>query len=235
MGFFQDMKSVFTKRELVFLESYKESDGAFSFLFEKENDLTWEAGQHGLFTITHKKIKNATKPFSVASAPAENVIKITTRISDQPSDFKQALLELKPGMKITMSGPLGSFHLNDDSPSLLIAGGIGITPFRSIIKQLEVEGNRDDKQIKLLYLDSQKSYIYKEELDELANNATICITYLDSREHLLPEIDMFIDQYKSNGKYYIAGPKSMVESVLGYLKNNSIPKKNIKKDVLAGY
>ncbi|MFC4023342.1 FAD-dependent oxidoreductase [Oceanobacillus longus] len=233
MSFFQDMISVFKKKELLFLESYKESEGVYSFLFEKEKDLTWKAGQHGLFTITNKKIKNPTRPFSVASAPTENIVKITMGISADPSDFKKAMLELKEGKNISMSGPVGSFHLNDNSPSLLIAGGIGITPFRSIIKQLEAEGNRDKQQIQLLYMDSKKSYLYKDELDEIAENTSISVTYLDSRDDLYQEIDKFTYQY--NGKYYIAGPKSMVDSVNAYLKNNDIPKRNIKRDVLIGY
>ena len=59
MSFFQDTLSIFKKRELLFLESHKESEDVYTFLFEKEKDLTWKAGQHGLFSITHKKIKNA--------------------------------------------------------------------------------------------------------------------------------------------------------------------------------
>jgi len=49
MGFFQDALAVFKKKELLFLESRKESDDVYSFLFEKEKDLTWKAGQYGLF------------------------------------------------------------------------------------------------------------------------------------------------------------------------------------------
>ena len=140
----------------------------YTFSFEKGKDLTWKAGQHGLLTITHKKIKNGTLPFTLASAPAEEIVKITTRISNEPSEFKKALLELKQGMTISMSGPVGSFYLKDNSPTLLIAGGIGITPFRSIIKQMEMTGNCIETPIQLLYLDSNKSYIYKNELDEIA-------------------------------------------------------------------
>ncbi len=122
MSFFQDTLSIFKKRELLFIESYKESDGVYSFLFKKENDLTWKAGQYGLFSITHKKIKNPTKPFTLSSAPAENVVRLTMRIGDNPSDFKKAMLELKQGMKVKMSGPVGSFYLKDNHPSLLITG-----------------------------------------------------------------------------------------------------------------
>jgi ferredoxin-NADP reductase len=235
MSFFQDTLSIFKKRELLFLESYKESEDIYTFLFEKEKDLTWKAGQHGLFNIIHKKIKNPIRPFTVASAPTENVVRLTMRISDNPSDFKKAMLELKQGMKIKLSGPVGNFYLKDNSPSLLIAGGIGITPFRAILKQIEAEGNSIEKPIHLLYLDSNKSYIYKNELDRIANNTSINVTYLDSRNDLHQEIDKFNSLYKNNGKYFIAGPKSMVEDVSTYLQNNNVSKRNIKKDAFFGY
>lgn len=235
MSFFQDVFSVFKKKELLFLESHKESENVYSFLFEKEKGLTWKAGQYGLFSITHRSIKNATKPFSIASAPTENAVKITTRISDDPSDFKKAMLELKQGMKIKMGGPVGSFYLSDDSPSLLIAGGIGITPIRSILKQIEAEGNGEGKQIHLLYMDSNKTYLYKDELEGIADRTSINVTYLDSRDDLQQEIDKFTALYKDTGKYFIAGPKSIVDSITAYLQNNNISKKNIKKDAFFGY
>ena len=236
MSFFQDTLSIFTKRDLLFLESYKESEGVYTFLFQKEKDLTWKAGQHGLFSITHKKVKNSTKPFTVASAPAENVIRITTRISDNPSDFKKAMLELKKGMTIRMAGPVGGFYLEDNNnPSLLIAGGIGITPFRAILKQVEADGNKDKKQINLLYIDSGNSYLFKDELDSIARKSFVSITYLDSRDNLHAEVDKFISLYKDKGHYFIAGPKSMVNSMSTYLQGEKIPKRNIKKDSFFGY
>lgn len=235
MGFFQDVKSIFKKKELVFLESHKETEDVYTFLFEKEKDLSWNAGQHGLITITHKKIKNPTKPFSIASAPTESLIKITTSISDNPSDFKKAMLELKQGMKVTMAGPVGPFSLKEDSPSILIAGGIGITPFRSIVKQVEAEGKGNEKPIHLLYLDSNQSYIFKDELDEIANHTSINVTYLDSRDDLYQEINKSISLYKNEGNYFIAGPKSMADSIFSYLQNKNISKRNIKKDAFYGY
>ncbi|MFS0690864.1 FAD-dependent oxidoreductase [Sporosarcina sp. 179-K 8C2 HS] len=235
MSFFQDAISIFKKRELTFIESYKESEDVYTFRFEKDIDLTWKAGQHGLFTITHKKVKNGIRPISIASAPTEDVVQLTLGISDAPSDFKRAMLELKQGMKIRMSGPVGSFYLKDDSPSILIAGGIGITPFRSMLKQLEAEGNGVGQQIHLLYMDSKKSFVYKDELDEIANNPLINVTYLDSRNDLYQEISKLSSLYQKNGKYYIAGSKSMVESISAHLQSNDISKKSIKKDVFFGY
>ncbi|MNJ47342.1 Benzoate 1,2-dioxygenase electron transfer component [compost metagenome] len=122
-------------------------------------DLTWKAGQYGLFSITHKSVKNGTRPFSVSSAPAENAVRITTRIGEQPSEFKKALLELTPGMKITMRGPVGPFYLQDENPALFIAGGIGITPFRSILKQIDSTPKEVGKPIHLLYMDGNREYL----------------------------------------------------------------------------
>jgi len=235
MGFFKDTMAMFKKRELVFLESYKESDDVYTFLFEKNQDSTWNPGQYGLFSITHKKIKNAVRPFSIASAPTEQTIKITTIIGDDPSEFKKAMLELKKGMKMSMQGPVGSFYANDNKPSLLIACGIGITPFRSIIKQIEAEGNELKNPIHLLYIDNKKSFVYKGEIDAITERTSINTTYLDSMDDLHQAINKLTDIYKSDGKYYIAGTKTIVESVSVYLRNNHISKGNIKKDVFSGY
>lgn len=235
MSFFQDAIAIFKKRDLVLVDSYKESEDIYSFLFEKEKDLTWKAGQHGLFTITDKKVKNATRPFTVASAPNENVVRLTMRIGDNPSDFKKAMLELEKGMAIKMSGPVGNFYIKDENPTLLIAGGIGITPFRAILKQMEAEGYNGDQPIQLLYLDSKKTFVFKDELDALANNSLINVTYLESKNDLQQEIDEFTAINKSNGNYFIAGPKSMVDSISTHIQNQNVPKRNIKKDAFYGY
>lgn len=236
MGFLKhNLLPFFKKRDISFIESLKESEEVYSFLFEKEKDVTWNAGQYGLFTITHQKIKNGTRPFTVASAPAENRIRITTTIRESPSEFKKALFELKPGMKINMRGPVGPFYLKDNSPSLFIAGGIGITPFRSIIKQLELEGRGNHHSIQLLYLDSNKSYLFQDELDRAASKTSVGVTYLDSREDLQQEIETYASRYKNELKCFVAGPKSMVESILAELQNRQIPKRNMIKDAFFGY
>ncbi|MBJ6362559.1 FAD-dependent oxidoreductase [Paenibacillus sp. GCM10012307] len=188
-----------------------------------------------MFSITHKSIKNDTRPFSLSSALTENVVRITTRIGKQQSEYKKSLLELTQGMNIMMRGPVGSFYLKDESPTLLIAGGIGITPFRSILKQIEEARNEVEKQIYLLYMGENKKFLFKDQLDEISKRTSTSVTYLDSREELHQEINKFSSLYMNNGKYYIAGPKSMVESVSNYLQGNQVAKQNIKKDAFFGY
>ncbi|WP_342537453.1 hypothetical protein [Sporosarcina sp. FSL K6-3508] len=89
MSFIQDTLSIFKKRELLLIESKKESEGVYSFLFEKEQGLTWKAGQHGLFMIIHRKTKKPIRPFSIAFAPTENVIRLTMRISNNQAILRK--------------------------------------------------------------------------------------------------------------------------------------------------
>ena len=85
MSFLKDTLSIFKKRELSFLECHKESRKRLYFLFEKDSDLSWKAGQHGLFNsiIIHRKIKNPTRPFTLAAAPSENIVRITIKIDEK--------------------------------------------------------------------------------------------------------------------------------------------------------
>lgn len=235
MGFFEDIKPMFKKRDLIFLESLRESENVYSFHFDKADDLHWKPGQHGIFAITHKKIKKPTRPFSVASSPSENIIKISMEITSNPSEFKKAMLELKKGMKVSIRGPFGPLHLDHMSPSLFIAGGIGITPIRAILKDVESHRNNGTNTMKLLYLDSKGSYLYKDELQVIASSTPLEIQFLKAREELYLGIDEFVKQYKNSGKYFVAGPKSLVDSATSYLKQNGISKHCIKKDVFFGY
>src|SRR5690625_4134559 len=106
MSLIKDAIGIFNKRDLIFVEKMKQFNNIYTFIFEKDHDVTWEAGQHGLFHITHKKIKNSTRPFTISSFPSENKINITTKIGENPSDYKKELLQLKQGMKIKMNGPV---------------------------------------------------------------------------------------------------------------------------------
>ena len=235
MGFIQDILPLFRKIDITFSESYKDLNNVHSFIFEKGEDVNWKAGQHGIFTITHKKIKKSTRPFSVASSASEGVIKLTMKISDNPSEFKQAMLELKKDMKISMRGPIGPLYINEANPSLLVAGGIGITPFRAMLKEFEIKDGQIPSILHLLYIDSQGSFVYKDELEAIAKNIPLKVDYISSKNELYNHIETFTTSYSNMGKYYLGGPKSMVDTVSEFLKGKDIKKSNIKKDVFFGY
>ncbi|TSB45426.1 FAD-dependent oxidoreductase [Alkalicoccobacillus porphyridii] len=234
MGFLKDSLTIFKKNELVYIGREEVVNGVYSFHFVKPSDLTWHSGQHGLFTITHRKMKDSTRPLSVASSPKENILKITTTITDNPSHFKKGLTELEKGMTLSMSGPVGSFYLSDKHPTLLIANGIGITPFRAMLKQIESQGTDPKGEIHLIYLQGQRGFIYESELRNLGKDLPITVAFIEDKSMLNQAIDQFVEAHKNNGKYYIAGSKSMVESVTNHLKQIGITKKNIRKDAFTG-
>ena len=78
------------------------------------------------------------RAFSVASVPEEGYILIGTRTHGNISSFKENLIGMSAGDKVKVIGPFGWLVKKDDtSPIVFIAGGVGITPVRALIKQLE--------------------------------------------------------------------------------------------------
>lgn len=230
----KDILPIFKKHQIYFKESYKEIGDIYTFIFEPKGKINWKAGQHGVFTLNNKKINKPTRAFSIASIPSEGHIKISMKISENPSAFKQELLNFKPGMEISMRGPIGSFYIRNQKPVVFIAGGIGITPYRALLKNrlLDSEQNND---VKLLYMDSKEEHIYKEELEKASNNPSIKTDFLVNREHLNKEIETFIIKNNNKAEYFIVGSKFMVNNIERLLKNKGINKKNIKKDTFIGY
>ncbi|KAB3530777.1 FAD-dependent oxidoreductase [Alkaliphilus pronyensis] len=231
----KDILPIFKKHDIYLKEKHKEVGDIYTFIFETEKQIKWKAGQHGVFTISHKKINKATRAFSIASIPSEGHIKISMKISEKPSEFKEAILNLKPGMKMSMRGPIGSFYTEKNNPLLFIAGGIGITPYRALIRNLITSPAELSKDVELLYMDSRDEFIYREDFDKAAKESLIKVNYLNKRESLSEKIEGFIDKHGNEAEYFIVGSKAMINSMEAILKDKGIKKKNIKKDTFIGY
>jgi ferredoxin-NADP reductase len=123
-----------------------ESPGVESFIFKPEKPLVWKAGQFLHYVLNHAPTddRGSDRWFTIASAPFERHVMITTRFtSKHGSTFKKTLKALKPGNAIEISDLDGDFIVSDPKKQyVFIAGGIGITPFRSILKQAEHEKKR---------------------------------------------------------------------------------------------
>lgn len=235
MGFIKDIIPIFKKHEIEFEKSFKEINDIYTFVFRSDKQIDWQPGQHGVFTITHDKIKKPTRAFSIASTSEDGYIEISTRLGEKPSEFKQALMNLKPGMKMSMRGPIGGFYLHDSRPTLLIAGGIGITPFKSIVKSSNESSKIVPERFHLLYIDSKEEFIYRDAFNKAAENNQLSVEYLSKREDLTESIEKFVKNYKNNGNYFIVGSPNMTKSISALLKNHGINKKNIIKDMFIGY
>jgi ferredoxin-NADP reductase len=127
--------------------------GTMAFEFDLGGqDFTFKPGQYVSLTVPnplYQDDKGNMRSFSIASSPQDRVLLIATRMTG--SALKRTLAEAPPGTRVEIRGPLGSFTLPQDPgrPIVLVAGGIGITPFRSMIKH--ATERRLPHRITLLY------------------------------------------------------------------------------------
>ena len=144
----------------------QEANDTFSFVFEPEQPLEWKAGQLMRYALNHPNPddRGAERFFSIASAPHEK--HVTTRFAPKSSSFKKALKNLRPGDAIEAHDLEGDFVVDDSKKTFVfIAGGIGITPFRAIL--LDLEYRNKPLNVQLLYANRDNDFPYQEELDAL--------------------------------------------------------------------
>src|SRR5215510_3198783 len=114
------------------------AEGTMAFHLEKPPGFQFKAGQYMNVTLIdppETDDEGNTRSFSIASAPFEADLVVTTRMRD--TAFKHVLRTLSLKSELRISGPFGSFTLHDDAsrPAVFLVGVIGITPFRSMILQ----------------------------------------------------------------------------------------------------
>ncbi|MEK7188269.1 MAG: FAD-dependent oxidoreductase, partial [Patescibacteria group bacterium] len=125
--------------KLKLIKTIDEAKGTKSFFWKPEKQVSWLPGQFFYFTLPKLKYpdpRGTTRHFTISSSPTEgNLLRNTTRIREE-SGYKRTLNELNVGEIIEGEGPNGTFILDENSsiPQVFLAGGIGITPFRSFIK-----------------------------------------------------------------------------------------------------
>lgn len=224
--------------QLTLVEKRHETLNVVSFFFKPESPVLWTPGQYLIYTLDHQNpdVRGKMRFFSISSAPFENHISITTKIDDKaPSSFKKALNELPIGGKIQAKGPDGDFVIEDPLDEyVFIAGGIGITPFRSIIADLA--NDKSPINITLLYSYPNEDMAFKKEFDEIAKeNPNIKINYFVSPVHIDADAISEIIPDPSRPVYFISGPNNFVEGLSVVVKRLGVEEKKIKHDYFSGY
>lgn len=135
-----------------------------SFRFAKPEGFSYQAGQW--FTITIPSPSGPmSKPFTYSSSPTEPFLQLTTRLSG--SDFKNALDALTPGTEVTMQGVFGNFTLKPGLSRLaFLAGGVGVTPIRSILRFLADTGGAGLEVVVFYGNLNEDNIPFKEEFEE---------------------------------------------------------------------
>lgn len=221
-----------------------------SFWFEPDRSFDFTAGQYLEWTLSHSHpdSRGIRRYFTIASSPTEKGTMLTTRISEKSSSFKSALLNLRAGDEIVVSGREGDFVLPDDPQKKLvfIAGGIGITPFRSMIRDLLDRAGT--QPIILLYSNKTAADIaFKDLFDEAAARINLKTVYTltdaPSVPHEWKGRTGYIDEAFVKTEvpdwperlFYVSGPEPMVEAFQKMLLAMGVAKANLKTDDFPGY
>lgn len=216
----------------VFLNQKHEVGEVYSYFFEVPDDFKWVAGQYINYTLDGIPPSGAERLFTIASAPHEEYLQITTIAG--PSDFKVRLRSLKKGDEVEIDQLGGDFIWQDDNrDKLYLAGGIGITPFRAIV--LDRFHNKLSNHAVLMYAGRPGHRPFLNELQNVANQDP-SFKKLDygTKRISVDEIAKVIPDYK-NRTIYIAGPQPFVEGLGEALADDGISKSQIKYDWFDGY
>lgn len=216
----------------------QETSDVTSFYFEPESELAWKAGQFLHYKLDHSTPddRGIERWFTISNAPFEKQVRITTRFAgEKSSSFKRALFQMSIGSFIEADGPEGEFIIEDFSQKyVFIAGGIGITPFRSIFKQIEHDGNKIN--VDLLYGNRNEEYVFEKELNEVMENQPEMKIHKFTDPKRIEEKDVReIVSDLNIPLYYVSGPKPMVLSFKEMLMNMGIAEINILLDKFPGY
>ena len=173
--------------------------------------------------------------FTLASSPTEDEIRFGVKFYKGSSSYKKALWDLDRDDIVVASQLGGDFVMPNDKRRKLafIAGGIGVTPYRSMLKYLIDTNERRD--IAMLYsASSPEEIIYKDVMEEARHRLSANITYCVNQRITANTIRRQIPDYKDR-LFYVSGSRGMVIAIRTALYELGVERRNIKLDFFSGY
>ncbi len=225
------------------------SPDTYEFVFPAPPKFSFRPGQYMEWTFGHHHPdeRGNRRYFTIASSPTEHNVRLAVKFDKNSSTFKRAMMASTRDMSILASQVAGDFTLPDDpnQKCIFIAGGIGVTPFRSMIKYLLDQHQR--RPITLFYASrSPGEFVYRDVFDraqaELGIHTIYTIT--DSRNvpanwsgkvgRVTPEmIKTVVPDYRQC-MFYISGPRGMVDSFKDSIHRLGADSLQIRTDYFAG-
>jgi ferredoxin-NADP reductase len=221
----------------------------FDFIFVPNRRLAFAPGQYMEWTLGHHDpdSRGNRRYFTLASSPTEDALRVGVKFYPESSSFKQSMLEMERRREIVASQLAGDFTLPDDPRQkiAMIAGGIGITPFRSMLKYLI--DTRQARPVIVFYANRRADEIvYRDVLDWAAVELGIKTVYTLTDASGAPAkwwgrlgrvtpqmIKIEAPDYLER-VFYISGPDAMVEDTRRMLRKMHVPKDHIKTDYFSG-
>ncbi|MEO6761152.1 MAG: RnfABCDGE type electron transport complex subunit D [Candidatus Saccharimonadales bacterium] len=231
-------------------EKVRLAASAVDFVFASDKKLAYQPGQYMEWTLPHHNadIRGNRRYFTIASSPTEPDLHIGVKFYEKGSSYKEALLAADQNTQIVAAQVAGDFTLpkNTHQKLVFIAGGIGITPFRSMLKYL-LDTN-ELRDIVILYaVSSLNELAYKDVLQAARLQLGVKIKFIVSNlNEFMPgdlmqsgyinteTIEQFIPDH-SERTFYISGSHGMVASVKSNLAELKVSKRHIKVDYFPGY
>ncbi|CAN5397570.1 hypothetical protein BH09PAT4_BH09PAT4_00330 [soil metagenome] len=228
-------------------EVQKISDRVYNYIFQPDRKFSFLPGQYMEWTLAGVPYDNRgnRRTFTIASSPTESEVHLGLKYHEPASTYKAAFQEMKPGDIVYASQLAGNFTLEGDSKQKLafIAGGIGITPFRSMIKYLTDKNIASD--VMLLYIVSDpQEFAYLEQFRAAAQLGVKTIPIVTNASYssanfvtanVNPELIARLIPDYSERKFYISGPNLLVDASKAYLKSLGVASSKIKTDHFSGY
>lgn len=235
---------------LTLKEKVQLSSDLYDFVFLPNKPVHYTAGQYMEWTLSHPHTdsRGNRRYFTLASSPTEDTLRLGIKFYDKGSSFKHALEKMDDKQKIVGGQLAGDFTLPHDPTQkcVFIAGGIGITPFRSIIKYLIDKNERRD----IVMFFANKEYadiVYRDIFDQAERQLGIKTIYtITDKDHVPPGwtgnvgridgtmIQNSVPDFKER-LFYLSGPHAMVTGYEQVLKELGVPLHHIKIDFFPGF
>ena len=226
------------------------ANGTMEFQFEKPEGFVHRAGQYidlELINPPDTDAEGNMRSFSLVSAPHEPHLAIATRIRD--TAFKRVLSTGVVGMPVTIHGPYGSFSLHNDTtkPAVFLAGGIGVTPFMSIIRDVLHRSLRTHLFVFYPNRTPKHAPFVSElqEADAASEEITLVATitspessaepWTGARGYITKKMIQTYVTDMTQAIYYLAGSPDMVAAMRIIVSEAGVNDDNIKTEEFAGY
>jgi ferredoxin-NADP reductase len=234
-------------RHVMTLESIERAAAdTYDFIFRPHRKLAFQAGQYLEWTLPpdESDSRGNRRYFTLASAPSEGAVRLGVKLYPDSSAFKRMLAAMEPGDTIHASQLAGSFTLpgNPETKLAFLAGGIGITPFRSMLQHLLDQGEK--RPIVMLYGNERRQDIaYRDVIEAAERELGIRTVHALAKGARRGEYPSYIDKrlvravipdYRER-IFYISGPQAMVRDLRKMLLKMGVRRSRIKTDFFPGF